>query len=82
MEKYDADLIAAAAIAFVSLVPALAEEIAHTIPDEATEPERLEYFRQKGWAELCLVAKHLNLEPLEFAHQVLEVHQLETGAFN
>lgn len=82
MEKYDPDLIAAAATAFVSLVPSLVEEIARSIPDEATEPERLAHLQQKGWAELCLAAKRLNLEPLEFAQQVLEVHQQQAGTLS
>lgn len=80
VEKYDPELIAAAAAAFVSLVPSLAEEIARSIPDNATEPDRAAHFQQKGWAELCLAAKRLNLEPLKFAQQVLEVHQQQNGA--
>lgn len=82
VEIYDPDLIAAAAAAFVSLVPSLAEEIARSIPDNATEPERVAYFQQKGWAELCLAAKRLNLDPSEFAQQVLEVHQQQAGTLN
>lgn len=82
VEKYNADLIAAAATAFVSLVPSLAEEIVRSMPGEATEPERLAYVQQKGWAELCLAAKRVNLEPLEFAQQVLQVHRQQTGALS
>lgn len=82
MEKYDPDLIAAAATAFVSLVPSLAEEIALSIPGEATEPERLVYLQQKGWVELCLAARRLNLDPLEFAQQVLEVHHQQASTLN
>ena len=81
MAQGDLDL-AKAATAFVSLVPSLAQEIGRCIPQEATEPERLAYVQQKGWAELCLTAKRLNLDPLKFAQLVLEVHQQQAGILN
>lgn len=75
MNRSEVELIKGAATAFVALVPSLAEEIERSIAPHATEAERQAFVQQKGWADLCLAAKRLNVDPLEFARQVLKVQQ-------
>ncbi len=73
MSEDNSQLMEAAVAAFLSLVPALAEEIERSVPIGATAAERLLHRRQKGWAELCHSAQRTGIDPLEFARQVVRL---------
>ncbi|MFV3330990.1 hypothetical protein ACNFIA_08670 [Pseudomonas sp. NY15437] len=77
MNDSDKELKEAAVAAFLLLVPALAQEIERTIPLGSTPAERHLHRQRKGWAELCESAQRTDIDPLEFARQVVVLYQQE-----
>lgn len=71
----DKELMEAAVSAFLYLVPALAEEIDRRIPVGSTAAEQRLHRQQKGWAELCHSANRSGIDPIEFARQVVAMHE-------
>lgn len=77
MSSPELDLIQQAAIAYLHFVPSLSQEINQSIPSGSSLAVRRSRRREKGWAELCLSAHRIGLEPSVFARQVIQLRNLE-----
>lgn len=71
----------AAGAEFLRRVPALAREIERSRLEENEDEQA--YRLRKGWAELCVHARALGIEPWLFAHRLLgtpaeRIEQLKT----
>lgn len=77
MDELDQKLMQAAVDAFLTLVPALAEEIERNLPRGATSAEVDNARRTKGWVELCQSARRIGVDPLEYAKQIVALQRQE-----